>query len=73
MNTVAVNAKGYFYIQLIFKKQGMYFMDRIKQIVTAILLSSTIIAGTGLSIVQANDIGPISENHNWYYQIGGGI
>ncbi|WP_198265446.1 hypothetical protein [sulfur-oxidizing endosymbiont of Gigantopelta aegis] len=48
-------------------------MDRIKQIVTAILLSSTIIAGTGLSIVQANDIGPISENHNWYYQIGGGI
>jgi len=47
-------------------------MYRIKQIVTAILLSSTIFSGTGLSIVNANDIGPISENHNWYYQIGGG-
>ena len=47
-------------------------MNRIKQLVSAILLSSTIYIGIGSSIVQANDIGPISENHNWYYQIGGG-
>ena len=43
-------------------------MTRVKKLLIAALFS-----GSAMScLVPAADMGPISENHNWYYQIGGG-
>jgi len=43
-------------------------MSRIKTLLMALLFSTVTYGGW----VQAEDIAPVSENHNWYYQIGGG-
>ena len=43
-------------------------MNRTKKLLIAALLSGTMMNG----LVQAADIGPVHENHNWYYKIGGG-
>ena len=43
-------------------------MNGVQKILIAVLFSGTTLNG----LVLAEDIGPVSGNHNWYYQIGGG-